>query len=133
MTMNKDSPEVVNFMRLFAKLKDWSDDDPDGLPEVANSDESIKDLCLELLRAAGSLQKTERSDPALFTAPVDSKFISTWRDFEERFADVLLIVRSNAVEAGEDHFLSFEWYERSQWEDADYRATGADSLTGFDV
>jgi hypothetical protein len=41
MTMNKDSPEVVNFMRLFAKLKDWSDDDSDGLPEVANSDESI--------------------------------------------------------------------------------------------
>ena len=27
MTMNKDSPEVVKFMRLFAKLKEWSDDD----------------------------------------------------------------------------------------------------------
>jgi hypothetical protein len=123
MNMNKDSPEVVNFMRLFGKLKDWSEDDPGSLPYLADTDEAIKDLCLELLRAAGSLQKDERRDPDFFTAPVDSKFISAWREFEEHFADALLIVRSNAVEAGETHFLSFDWYERTQWEDADYKAS----------
>jgi hypothetical protein len=81
---------------------------------------------LELLKAAGSLQKNERGDRELFTAPVDSKFISTWRDFEKRFADALLVVRTNAVEAGDTHlFLSFDWYEQSgQWEDADYKAAG---------
>jgi hypothetical protein len=133
MTMNKDSPEVVNFMRLFAKLREWSDDDPDSLPDVANSDESIKDLCLELLKAAGSLQKTERNDPELFKAPVDSKVISAWRDFEQRFADALLMVRSNAV--GAQHFMSFDWYERTEWEDADYRAMDAaeavEAIIGF--
>ena len=38
----KDTPEVVKFMALFAKLKDWSDDDPEGLSEFAASDESVK-------------------------------------------------------------------------------------------
>ena len=28
---SKDSPEVVEFMALFSRLKDWSDDDPEGL------------------------------------------------------------------------------------------------------
>ena len=76
MNMNKDSPEVVNFMRLFGKLKDWSEDDPGSLPDLASTDEEIRDLCLELLMAAASLQKDERRDPDFFTAPVDSKFIS---------------------------------------------------------
>jgi len=70
------------------------------LPDFASKDESIKDLCLKLLKAAGSIQKDERGERELFAAPVDSKFISTWRDFEERFADALLIVLSNAAEAG---------------------------------
>ena len=126
MTMNKDSPEVAKFMRLFAKLKDWSEDDPNSLPDLANTDEAIKTLCLELLKAAGILQKNERGDRELFTAPVDSKFISTWRDFEERFADALLIVLSNAAEAGGMRlYSSFDWYEPSgRWEDADYKAAG---------
>lgn len=65
--MNKDAPEVVNFMRFFAKLKHWSDDGLDSLTDLASTDGSIKDLCLELLKAAGSLQKTERNDPDFFT------------------------------------------------------------------
>jgi|ERR1022692_943280 hypothetical protein len=109
MTANKDSPEVAKFLSLFGKLKDWSEDDPKSLPDLASKDESIKDLCLELLLAAGSIQKNERSDRKLFIAPVDSKFVSAWRDFEERYAHVLMIVRSNAVEAGDAHLiLSFD-------------------------
>ncbi len=41
MAMNKDLSKVVDFMRLFGKLKDWSDDDPDSLPDLASTDESI--------------------------------------------------------------------------------------------
>lgn len=67
------------------KLKDWSDDDPGALPELANKDESIKDLCVALLEAAQRLRMTKRNDRKLFTAPVDPKFIIAWRDFEERF------------------------------------------------
>jgi hypothetical protein len=65
--------------------------------------------------------------------PVDSKVISAWRDFEQRFADALLMVRSNAV--GAQHFMSFDWYERTEWEDADYRAMDAaesvEAIIGF--
>jgi hypothetical protein len=38
MTMNKDSPEVVKFMRLFGKLKDWSEDDPASLSGAKSID-----------------------------------------------------------------------------------------------
>ena len=92
MTGNKDSPEVVKFMLLFQRLKDWSDDDPDALPELASTDESIKDLCLKLLKAAGSIQRNERGDRERFAGPVDLKFVSAWRELEERYADVLWIV-----------------------------------------
>ncbi len=76
-----------------------------------------------------NLQKNERSDRELFTTPVDSKFISTWRNFEKRFAPALLKVRSNAVEAGEPHYLSSDWYEHPpRWEDADSKAAGVAEL-----
>src|SRR4051812_12209329 len=96
-----NSPEVITFMQLFQRLKDWSDDDPESLPELASKDESIKDLCLDLLRAAGKLQRNERGNRELFTSPVDPKFVTVWREFERRFGHALLVVRSNAVEAGE--------------------------------
>jgi hypothetical protein len=38
MTMNKDSFEVAKFMRFVGKLKDWSDDDPESLPDLASAD-----------------------------------------------------------------------------------------------
>jgi hypothetical protein len=129
MTANKDSPEVVKFLGLFAKLKDWCEDDPESLSDLADTDEPIKNLCFELLKAAGSIQRNERDNRELFTAPVDSKFVTAWRVFEERYAHALLIVRSNAVEAGGMEplsFLSFDWYEHPpRWEDADFDAAGA--------
>jgi hypothetical protein len=85
----KDSPEVAEFMRLFQKLKDWSDDDPQALLELATTDELIKDLCSALNGAVQRLQLDRRKNLELFTAPVDSKFITAWRDFEERFEPVL--------------------------------------------
>jgi hypothetical protein len=54
-TDSKDSAEVVEFLTLFAKLKDWIDDDAEILPALASTDESFKALCLELLKAAGSM------------------------------------------------------------------------------
>jgi hypothetical protein len=124
MTINVASPEVLAFMLLFAKLKEWSEDDADCLPELASTDESIKKLCLRLLKAAGSLQRNQRDHGELFIKPVDPRFISAWRDFEERFAHALLMVRSNDVDAGEaTHFLSFDWYEAApRWEEADWEA-----------
>jgi hypothetical protein len=120
----KDSAEVVEFRRLFARLKDWSEDDPGGLPELAHADKGIEELSLSLLRVAGSIQKRERLQRDLFTGPVDPRFISEWRDFEERFASVLLSIRFNtAATADRDFLFSFDFYEEpDQWKMADYKA-----------
>jgi hypothetical protein len=117
----KDSPEIIEFRKLFARLKDWSEDDPAGLPEFARADEGIRELGTGVLRAAGSIQRSEKSERDLFTAPVDPRFISEWRDFEERFASVLLSIRSE-VAAG-DLLFSFDYYEEpDQWVVADFKA-----------
>jgi hypothetical protein len=114
----KDSAEVVEFRRLFARLKDWSEDDPGGLPELAHADKGIEELSLSLLRVAGSIQKRERLQRDLFTGPVDPRFISEWRDFEERFASVLLSIRFNtAATADRDFLFSFDFYEEPEVED----------------
>ena len=81
----KDTPEVVEFMALFARLKDWSDDDPEGLSDFAASDESVKELCTKLSFAAHFLKMNERRARVLFAAPVDPAFLAAWRDYEERY------------------------------------------------
>jgi len=83
---NKDSAEVAKFMTLLAELKDYCDDDPECLLEVAKQDEAVKSLCIQLYQAASLLTKmNERRHRQLFAAPVDPKFLTAWRDFEDRF------------------------------------------------
>jgi hypothetical protein len=81
----KDSADVIKFLALFAQLKNWSDDDPGCLSKLAKDDEGLKDLCVKLYSAASSLKMNERRRRQLFAAPVDPKFLTAYRDFEERF------------------------------------------------
>lgn len=119
----KDSPEVVEFQMLFARLKVWSENDPDNVTKVANVDKEIETLCLNLLKAAGSIQKHERLHRDLFTGPVDPKFILEWRDFEERFAGNLVNIRFDASTNDSGFHFSFDFYEEpEQWVMADYNA-----------
>src|SRR5688500_10284543 len=85
----KDSGSVVEFMKLFAQLKHWSDDAPDELAHLAASDPGVNDLCSRLSIAAQLLKMNERRARVLFAAPVDPKFLSAWRDFEERYESVV--------------------------------------------
>ena len=85
----KDSPEVIKFMTLFARLKHWSDDAPDELEELADNDDSIKALTGEVYLTAWVLKEYEFRGRSLFAAPVDPKFLDAWRDFEDRYADVV--------------------------------------------
>lgn len=89
MAGGKDSAEVVEFMSLFARLKNWCDDASEELFDFAKSDSSVKDLCTQLADAAHVLQMNERRRRALFAAPVDPAFLTAWRDFEERYESVL--------------------------------------------
>lgn len=86
MASGKDSAEVVRFMTLFARLKDWIDDDPMDLAALAQSDDSVRHLCDELSLAAYVLARRQRHRTELFAAPVDPKFIADWRQYEERYA-----------------------------------------------
>lgn len=85
----KDSPEVVKFMALFGRLKDWSDNSPEELADLAANDDSVKELCSNLSFAAHFLEANERRKRTLFAAPVNPAFLSAWRDYEERYASVV--------------------------------------------
>jgi hypothetical protein len=90
MASNKDADEVVKFLALLAKLKDWCDDDPGRLRTLAESNDAIKGLCNQLSWAAHFLKMNERRHRELFAAPTNPKFMTEWRDFEARFESVLL-------------------------------------------
>jgi hypothetical protein len=85
----KDSPEVTEFMTLFARLKDWCNDTPDELANLVKRDESIRQLFEELRWAAQELKRNERKSRALFAAPVAPYFLDSWRDYEARYESVL--------------------------------------------
>lgn len=82
-SVSKDSPEVIEFMRLFSRLKDWSDDNPDNLFDLAKTDTSIKNLCECLFWVCYVIKYNERNQRELFTGPVDPKFLDSWRNYEE--------------------------------------------------
>lgn len=89
MANGKDSAEVVKFLTLYSRIKDWCDDEPDAVFQLAIADKRFKDLCMQVLGAAERLHASEQRHRHLFAAPVDPKFLSAWRDFEARYEDVL--------------------------------------------
>ena len=52
MADGKDSAEVVKFLSLYSRLKDWCDDDPDAIFHLAVADTQFKELCMQVLGAA---------------------------------------------------------------------------------
>ena len=59
-TGGKDSAEAVQFMTLFARLRDWCDDEPEQLADQAAADASVKVLCNKVYAAAQDLRNSER-------------------------------------------------------------------------
>lgn len=86
---SKDTPEVATFRTLFARLREWMDDEPEAVINAAKHDDSIDALCGRLDFAASALKRAERSRPELFSAPTDPAFIREWRDFENRYEQVV--------------------------------------------
>lgn len=86
---NKDSADVVRFMELFGRLKEWSDDDPEELKAFSVADESIKELCSKVSFAAYFLRDGERRTRRLFAAPANPAFIAMRREYEDRYEKIL--------------------------------------------
>jgi hypothetical protein len=90
MSLNpKDSAEVMEFMTLFARLKQWCDDAPDELADFAKTDSSVRELGFSLSLTASFLKMNEKRHRALFASPVDPAFLVAWRDYEARYEAVL--------------------------------------------
>ncbi len=84
-TEGKDSPEVVRFMALFAKVKDWIDDDPAALADMAKTDDGLREICVKLAKAGQSLRWSEQQSRVMFASPTNPAFAREWRDFEARY------------------------------------------------
>jgi hypothetical protein len=72
-------------MTHFARLREYTDDDPEGLVAFAATDESVRKVCKDLAFAAHRLKMNERRARVLFASPVDPKFVAAWRDYMARF------------------------------------------------
>lgn len=132
MTNGKDSAEVVEFLTLYSRLKDWCDDEPDAIFQLAISDKKFKDVCIEVLNAAERLHASEQRHRHLFAAPVDPKFLLAWRDFEARYEHILVANWITFVFNNEGAIVS-DKSQRStsavlKWENADLNAKIAADL-----
>jgi hypothetical protein len=85
----KDSAEVVKFMTLFARLKEYCDDTPEDVVELAKKDDSVSKIASNLFWAGHFLRESERRHRTLFTAPVNPGFQKAWRDYEVRYEGVM--------------------------------------------
>jgi hypothetical protein len=86
---SKDSPEIIEFMVLLSRLKDWCEDLPDELVEAELKDSSISELCSQLWVSTFYLKTNERRHQSLFAHPVDPRFLSEFRDYEQRYDHVI--------------------------------------------
>jgi Domain of unknown function (DUF4145) len=132
MADGKDSAEVVKFLSLYSRLKDWCDDDPDAIFHLAVADTQFKELCMQVLGAAERLHASEQRHRHLFAAPVDPKFLSAWRDFEARYEHVLAANWSTFVFGDEGTDLSDQSKSSTsmdrKWKHADLNAKIAADL-----
>lgn len=92
-----DSDVVARFLSQFAKLKAWCDDDPDSLEAFAKDDESVERLCHELFWSASAIRHALRSARSAYIAPVNPAFKAAWREFEERYDEVVDTVLSREL------------------------------------
>jgi hypothetical protein len=125
MASGKDSPEVIKFLSLLAQLKDCCDDDPSGLSDFAKQDEGVKSLCNQLSQTASLLRMNERHRRELFAAPVNPKFLTAYRDFEERFEKPLAGIWLADIFPGFDEIEPEHMPKADlQWENADHDGAG---------
>jgi hypothetical protein len=124
MTNGKDSAEVIKFLSLLARLKDCCDDDPKGLFDLAKEDEGVKGLCNKLSLTASFHRMNERRRRQLFAAPVDPKFLTAYRDFEERYEKPLAGIWLADILPGLDEIERELTPEADlQWENADHEGS----------
>ncbi len=81
---------AADFVKLKRTVQDCADNDPECVPDLARTDPEFRKLACKLAgQANGLLQSHQHADGGII-APVGTMFIAEWRDYEERFAEVLV-------------------------------------------
>lgn len=114
------SPVVVEFLALFARIRELCNDDPELLEAEAYSDAELQKLCNQLFSVASDLQRNERRRRELFAAPVNPTFVRAWRDYEERYENrVAFVWLSEVLPPREAVELASTSNHNSRWDTAD--------------
>lgn len=122
----KESREVIEFLKYFEELKEIIDDQPHGLTELADHDEGVMEICRDLYRCGIRLSLSERAHRELHAAPVDPRFIESWREYEKRYQAVLANVVSDPIFRGAEGPIGPDAaFLPSDWEKADGAAEDA--------
>jgi hypothetical protein len=79
------SNEQREFCDLFKKLKDWCDDDPAGLPEYAQQDTSIGELCTSLHEAYIKCTRNDEREPKIVYSDLPSDLVKLLREYSTRY------------------------------------------------
>lgn len=89
MSEDKDSPEVVEFLSLFAQAKRRCNSNPQHLGALIQSDDDVRKLCSELAFAHEMIFVAEDQEREKFSSPVNPLFIKALREYEARYAAVM--------------------------------------------
>lgn len=113
---NKDSHEVAKFMATFARLKNWINDEPGQLLKLASQEPLLQELCHELLITTMLLGMSERQSRVQLATPVDPKFLSARREYQDCYESVVARAAMKLFDFGTQNQLD---NSDSQWNDAD--------------
>ena len=73
------------FISLMKRIREYCDDDPTALYDVAKRDEELRKLCVKLNKIADELQRHERLAEQGILAPVTVPFRKEWNDYTDRW------------------------------------------------
>ncbi|MGQ0485026.1 MAG: DUF4145 domain-containing protein [Hyphomicrobiales bacterium] len=129
MNNGKDDASIIKFMALLGRLRNAFDDEPTGLKKLVMEDDDLRRLCVELDSTASFFVIMEQSHRQVFAAPVDPKFIATWREYEKRYAAILQdIGLADMFGIFERSDSSFDFPDSNRRQDLEFKWKNADEL-----
>jgi hypothetical protein len=114
-------PDVEQFLILFAKIREMTDDDPEHVVSTARTDHIFRKICDRLWWCFFQLTQAEQGSRELYATTVDPQFISAWRDYNSRYSQEI-----SSVQLMEIGIEVSGTKPRSKWE-ADFENAKADA------
>jgi hypothetical protein len=87
--MPSDSTHVVEFMTLFASVRERVGGDPTRLFDLAHSDSNFREVCVRLSDTHFFLDYLNQKSRHKYIVPVNPDFVQAWREYEARYAALI--------------------------------------------